>query len=136
MTEETIDTQDDLTRRTVLRKGAATSAIFALGGTAVGQTAAAKQGGTGFVPEPEFVDREFRIVAETPETLTRSPSCESSEPDKTYQGYEIVYEGAPPRRGTLFVNPERNLETETDLHEFVRDEPCGAEVKVTFKPTR
>ncbi|MFC7132700.1 MULTISPECIES: hypothetical protein [Salinibaculum] len=144
---------ETISRRTVIRRAAATGSLVA-GGLLTAPTATAQQGGTGYVREGQLRGKNnpdeprFKIVEPIGEE-TISPECTGRDAPETYLAYKIRCPNFPGGGGNeqgdddtqssdsggccsgggggrrIYLNPNRNVETDLDeLYRFVRTREC------------
>lgn len=99
-------------------------------------SAGARQGGSGLIWSDTWDEHEhdrFQIVEER--SIWRF-ACRGNNHDKAWRCYWIRFEGED-HTHTLWVNPDRRLDTGEEWHEFTENElGCkhNSRVKVSFKP--
>lgn len=106
---------DRVSRRSLMRKGAATGALLVVG-TAASGNAAAQRGGVGFITDAFGEVGEVNISGPNEWSVERTPDCNNQGQEQTYQGYLAN------NRFTLFTGS--GLET-PGTYELHNTRPCG-----------
>ncbi|PSP97433.1 hypothetical protein BRC89_11370 [Halobacteriales archaeon QS_4_70_19] len=131
----------DVSRRSVLRKGAVTASALAVGSTVASGSAAAdsagKRGGRAQVDGEVDRNRPFTIMPDG--TDTRNASCMSAESAmQTYLTYRIQYcDSDDEEDASLYVIPDEAELAPNEVYEIRSVTPCRANdlQKVAFGPS-
>jgi hypothetical protein len=137
----------DLTRRTVLRKGATAAGAAVAGGAAVSGTAAAaeKRGGRAQINDDEGGDdvrRDEPFTVEMMGTVPWDASCKSEQSAmQTYVAYEVTYcdmeMNMDDDQVMIYVLPDEAQLADTEVYEIHSITSCPANdlARISFGPS-
>lgn len=120
------DSDDGVSRRSVLRKGAITAGAVAVGTVATsGNAAAAKQGGRAQV-DGTVNRNEPWTLSTGPSDISRHASCMATESaEQWYLEYDIEYCNSDDE-ATMYVIPDEAELAQDQVYEFRASRPCRA----------